>query len=68
MEDYKIKANEEFFLTVITIVKEGGKYIFPAANTTYIKEGDTLVGDQDALDAVKPLVSEEFFNKHLKLN
>jgi hypothetical protein len=68
MEDYKIKANEEFFLSILRIVKDGGTYVFPAANTTYTIEKDTLLGNQDALDAVKPLVSEEFFNKHLKLN
>lgn len=68
MEDYKIKANEEFFSSILRVVKDGGMYVFPAANTTYTVEANTLIGDQDALDAVKPLVSEEFFNKHLKLN
>ena len=68
MENYKIKANEEFVLSILKLLKDEGTYIFPAANTIYKKEKDTLVGNQDALDAVKPLVSEEFFNKYLKLN
>lgn len=67
MEDYKIKANEDFFLKIIDFLNEGGVYFFPDAKKSYTKEGDVLVGEEDALARIKPIVSEEFYNKYFKI-
>lgn len=67
LEEFQIKTNEQFFRNVINILSEGGSYVFPAAQQTYKKQGDTVVGNQEALDAVKGLVTDQFFNKHFKL-
>lgn len=67
MEDYQIKANEQFFKKVIQFLKEGGVYAYPDAMETYTKEGDFLVGNASALLKVKGLVSKEFYNKYFKL-
>jgi hypothetical protein len=67
LEEYQIKQNEQFFRNVINILNEGGSYVFPAAQQTYKKIGDTVVGSQDALDAVKGLVTDQFFNQYFKL-
>lgn len=65
--EFQIKQNEQFFRNVINILNEGGSYVFPAAQKTFKKQGDTVVGSQEALDAVKGLVTDDFFNKHFKL-
>jgi len=67
MEDYKIKANEDFFEFINDMLKTGGTYIFPAADQVYIKTKDKFEASQEALDAVNPLVSKEFFDKYFKL-
>ena len=68
MENYKIKANEEFFENINNLLKDGGTYIFPAAEQIYTKENNTYKTSQEGLDAVNPLVSKEFFDKYFKLH
>lgn len=67
MEDYKVKANEEFFEKVNDLLKDGGTYIFPAAEQTYTKKAGIYETTQEGLDAVNPLVSKEFFDTYFKL-
>lgn len=67
MEQYKIKANEDFFEFINSILKTGGTYIFPAADQVYIKTEDKFEASQEALDAINPLVSKQFFDKYFKL-
>jgi len=67
MEQYKIKANEDFFEFINGMLKTGGTYTYPAANQVYIKTEDKFEASQEALDAVNPLVSKEFFDKYFKL-
>ena len=40
MEDFKIKANEEFFTNVLNLLVEGGSYGFPKTMQTYKKENN----------------------------
>lgn len=64
MEAYQIKANEEFFNNVLGVLREGGKWIYPAAGKVFTKSGGKLTGDPAALDNVKEIVSEEYFKKY----
>lgn len=67
MEDYKIKANEDFFKSINDMLKIGGTYTFPAFNKVYIKTEDKFEASQEALDVISPIVSKEFFDKYFKL-
>jgi hypothetical protein len=66
MEKYKLEANEAFFEKVISFLKDGGSYCYPAVGCIYTKTGGILTGNKEAMDNVKPIVSEEFFNTHFK--
>lgn len=63
MEDYKIKANEEFFRQTIGVLREGGVYGWVETGHIYTLRSGKLTGDQKALDQVRKIVSEEFFKK-----
>lgn len=67
MEDFKIKANEEFFTNVLNLLVEGGSYGFPKTMQTYKKENNKLVGNATALSHIKDLVSIKFYNENFKL-
>jgi|LakMenE01Jun11ns_1017448.scaffolds.fasta_scaffold8530971_1 hypothetical protein len=67
MEDYKIKANEQFFSNILNVLTEGGKYMFPKAMQTYTKENNKLVGNVIALSHIKDIVSDKFYNENFKL-
>jgi hypothetical protein len=67
MERKKQLDNENFFISVLDYLQEGGHYIFPAKNKYFIKNYNKLTGDKDALEVVKNLVSERFYNEHFKL-
>lgn len=67
MEKQKLIMNEVFFKSIIDYLNDGGHYIFPSANTHFIKKKDCLTGDSKALDSVKPLVGKDFYNTYFKL-
>lgn len=67
MEKQKLIMNEVFFESIIDYLKEGGHYIFPSANTHFIKKDNCLVGNNKALESVKPLVRSNFYNTYFKL-
>jgi hypothetical protein len=67
MEDYKIKANEQFFSNILNVLTEGGKYMFPKAMQIYTKENNKLVGNAIALSHIKDIVSDKFYNENFKL-
>lgn len=66
MENYKIEANEAFFEKVMLFLKEGGTYCYPAVGCIYTKIGGFLTGNKEAMDNIKPIVSEKFFNAYFK--
>lgn len=61
MEQFKINANEQFFSRTISLLKEGGKYGWPATGHTFTKRGGKLLGSPEALAEVKKIVSGNFF-------
>ena len=67
MEQYQIEANEKFFKNIINSLNEGGCYFFIDAQQAYYKSGDVLLGNKNALQKVKGIVSNKFYNKYFKL-
>lgn len=64
MEAYKIKANEEFFDKMRSMLKEGGSWIFPAAGEIFIKRSGKLLGTAAGLKEVEGIVSDEYFKNN----
>lgn len=64
MEEYKIKANEQFFINTINTLREGGMWVWKDFGFIFYKENNKLVGDVRGVIEVKGIVSEEFFKKH----
>ena len=62
----QIKQNELFFLNVIRALSEGGTYVFPAANATFTKHHNKLMGTKENLVHVKYIVSPEFFHTYFQ--
>lgn len=64
---YQIKANEIFFDNIISKLKEGGTYIYPAVMQIFIKKGDKLACSPEGYSAVKQIVSEKFLTDKFKV-
>lgn len=64
MEKFKINANEQFFISTIRVLREGGKYGWPATGHTFTKRGEKLLGSAEALAEVKKIVSGNFFQHY----
>ena len=64
MEQFKIFANEQFFMRTISLLKEGGSYGWPATGHTFTKRGEKLLGSPEALEEVKKIVSGNFFKNY----
>lgn len=62
----QILANEYFFMKVIIGLKEGGTYVYPAANASFIKKENKLFGTKENLVHVKYIVSPEFFHTYFQ--
>lgn len=60
----QILANEKFFLNIISMLNEGGKYGYPAEQTIYTLKRGKLCGDAHAIEVIKPIVSEAFLMKY----
>ena len=54
-------ANEKFFRMIIGTIKENGIYGFPDRNAIFTKKSGKLYGHQSDMDAVKDLVSDDFY-------
>ena len=54
-------ANEKFFRMIIGTIKENGIYGFPDRNAIFTKKSGKLYGHQSYMDAVKDLVSDDFY-------
>ena len=68
MEPYQLDANEQFFLNVISCLKEGGKWLWPAEQKIFTLKEDKLQGTQEAYDAVSQIVRPEFLKEHFVTN
>ena len=66
MDDFKIKANEDFFDQVIANLKEGGVYVFPNAGTAYVQKDGFLWTDDVGINAVRTIVSDEYLKAKFK--
>ena len=60
MEDYQIKANEVFFLQMIAVLSEGGKWVWKEHLKIFTKTDGKLVSDDDSYQLVAGIVSPEF--------
>lgn len=67
MEQYKLDANEKFFDRVITMLNEGGTWAWPDELEIFTKQGDKLLSNQGALDKVKDIVRQSYFEKRFSL-
>ena len=67
MEQYKIHANEIFFKNIIDSLNEGGCYFFIDAAQIFYKSGNVLIENKKALQKVKGIVSNDFYNNYFKL-
>jgi len=64
----QIKANEDFFLGIIKMLPEGGRYVFPAEMAVFQKHYGILYATHPPnLDSITSLVSEDFRKKHFRV-
>lgn len=68
MEPFKINANEQFFIKMIEVLKENGKYGWPATGHTFTKRGGKLLGSAEGLAEVKKIVSGNFFQHYFGIS
>lgn len=64
MKPYQIKANEKFFDDLLCVLREGGKWGWPAISQVFTKTDGKLLGNPAAIKHVKEIVSEEYFQKN----
>lgn len=67
MEDYMLKANEQFFVNVKNLLSENGKYVWKDTLHEYTKSGDYLECSKDAYDSVGEIVTKEFLINNFKI-
>lgn len=62
------KANEAFFDLIIELLNDGGTYIYPEANSIFIKKNNQLTTEKlEYLNTVKEIVTKEYFNRTFSL-
>jgi hypothetical protein len=61
---HKIRANEKFFDDLLSVLREGGKWGWPAIGQVFTKTDRKLLGKPAAIKQVKEIVSEEYFQKN----
>ena len=64
---YQLEANEAFFTSIITLLSEGGVYIWKDQMEIFKKRGNHLSATIQALAKVKPIVSDEFLCKNFRI-
>lgn len=67
MEQFKLKANEEFFDMVIRSLKDGGCWGWPDEMEFFTKKNGKLCGSKKALYKVMHIVSNEYFNEKFEI-
>lgn len=63
MEPHLLKKNKDFFNFTIDFLKEGEPYIWPGTGLKYIKRGNTLRGNSEAIDAIKEITPPDFHSR-----
>ena len=61
------KEKEIFFKNIIDSLNEGGCYFFIDAAQIFYKSGNVLIENKKALQKVKGIVSNDFYNNYFKL-
>ena len=65
LTDDEILQNENFFLHLLSNMKEGGRFIYKSAHDFLIKRGRQFVVSSDVTyHEIKSAVSADFFEKH----
>ena len=64
MEAYKIKANEDFCDHLLRVIKDNGKWGWPDQQVIFVIRGGKILGDTEALEKAKTIVSPEYFKKN----
>lgn len=67
MEEEQLKENEKFFINILSILNEDGRFAYPAINEIFKKKDDVFYGTENGINEIKKIVSEDFFNKHFKV-
>lgn len=64
MEDYQIKANEQFFINVLNLLHEHGVWVWKDKSLLYKKVGNKLTASTEDLEHIQNIVSSDFFSNH----
>lgn len=64
LKNNEIKANEDFFNRILNLLKENGKWAWPDTGALFTKVDGKLQGSPEGLQAVKNIVSPEYFDRH----
>jgi hypothetical protein len=64
MEAYKIKANEDFCDHLLRVIKDNGKWGWPDQQVIFVIRGGKILGDTEALEKAKTIVSPEYFKNN----
>ena len=67
MTEEKLKANEDYFLKVLSVLNEGNVFVWKSIQEPFYKRGDKLQCSKRALNEAENIVTEEFFKKHFEL-
>lgn len=66
MEKEKLKANENFFDNVHSMLNEGGVYIWIDEKEPFKREGDYLICSKKGYEKVKAIVSPSYVDYRFK--
>jgi hypothetical protein len=64
MNLHQVKANEQFFNTILNSVDEYGIWCWKDKNLIYKKVGNKLTANSEDLAYIKELVSNEYFENN----
>ena len=65
MQKHEIEANEQFFLQLIRILKDNGKWVWKdRPYIVFTKDNGKLRGDEKGYNEVGEIVSQDFLEKH----
>ena len=64
----QIEANEAFFTSIISLVVDGGMYVWKDKLETFFVSNGKLHGSERGIRLVKQIVSEKFFNEKFVSN
>ena len=63
-----ILANEKYLSNVLSMLREGGSYVFPHFNAVFIKRGGKFTGTRENIQKVGSIVSPVFLKLHFEEN